>query len=561
MAYNVNPERIYVNMSAAAGNTQTILSPTPVATYQERRFAPVVDDLSKYKLAVIRTVLNGTRNFPIFMPAITPGQFDPAITCYGMQATLNVYSPAQAVTTLPTTANYSLSITSFNASGITVTPWTVLTLPATTGQTMASWAAAIQAAIRAAFATDSVLSIMSVTVLTGAGGGSLQFQSVGGGATSGWSFQITVGLGTGAPTNLPPNAVAFGLSAFAVPSAPPAAYLVGSIETGTTGTVTLVTPNAPFATTPTLLGSYTNTAGMTFVRWISQLGMLLPDMQADGSPASDSPAYWMFDYEWWVNLFNTALVQTTNAALNKAAQAGYVFQTLDPFLVFNPSSKTFTLYLDPNISPSLKSPTGVTTPGKLPTAVYAVISYTFNPMMQDLMMFPCTYNPDKSVTLNTSNAPVVVAPYPSAAVSSATPMVALTNDFAPTSSLWSPVESLVFQSQLMPVRSEIISAPAVYGQSAVGYGAPVSTAYDSIQILTDVVPAVGDASDWRTNPIIYSPTVLRWVDLPCGALSLSSLDFSLSWRNARTGTITPIVLNPGANFSVKLLLLRRDAIY
>lgn len=562
MAYQLDPERIYINMTAAAGNTQTVLSPAPVATYQERRFAPVVSDLSKYKLAVVRADLNGTRNFPVFMPAIAPRQYDPALTCYGIQATLDVYSPAAAVTTLPTTGPFYLSVTSFNASGATKTPWTCLTLNATSGQTMGSWATAITNAIKGIDATDPVLFNMSVTVLTGAGGGVLQFQSAGGGGAAGWSFQISVGLGAGAPSDLPPNAAAFGLSKYDVPSATAAAYLLGSSEsTSTPGTLTVVTPNPAFAKLPVKLGTYTDTGGMTYVRWISQSGMQLPAVSASGEAAADSPAYWMFDYEWWVGLFNKALVQTTNAALGLAATAGYVFVSSDPYLVFNPSSKTFTLYLDANLNPSLSQPIGVDTPGKLPNTTYGVLTYTVSSMMQDLMLFPAKYSESGVATLNTSQAHIVDAPYPSGAINTATPMVALSNDFTPTSSLWSPVESLVFQSQLLPVRSEIISAPVLTGQSGVGYGLPVSTAYDSIQILTDVIPAQSDASDWRTQPVIYAPTVLRWVDLPCGALALSALDFSLAWRNARTGTVTPIRMNAGSNFSVKILLLRRDVIY
>jgi hypothetical protein len=78
-----------------------------------------------------------------------------------------------------------------------------------------------------------------------------------------------------------------------------------------------------------------------------------------------------------------------------------------------------------------------------------------------------------------------------------------------------------------------------------------------MQILTDVIPQQFDASDWRLTPTIYSPTVLRWFDLPTGALALSSMDFSLFWRDVE-GNIFPVFLNSGANFSVKVLFQRLD---
>ena len=79
-------------------------------------------------------------------------------------------------------------------------------------------------------------------------------------------------------------------------------------------------------------------------------------------------------------------------------------------------------------------------------------------------------------------------------------------------------------------------------------------------MLSDVVPVSGDSSDFRSNSIIYAPTVLRWVDMPAGGFRLDEIDFELGWRNNRTGVVTPIRLNPMASFSAKLLFRRKDII-
>lgn len=530
--YSVDPERIYVNMSASAGTTTTVLSPLPTATYNESRFAPIVQDLSKYKVAVVRCFLNGCRNFPVFIPAIAPNQTDPLKTAYEVTLSLQAYSAGNLHAWPANGLTFALDVQVLT-SGYIVTPW--VRVPVTTSGTVvtaAAWATLINTALTAA---GGAIALITATVNTN---GTLHF------ATSGVNdtFQLCVGL---LPGTIPPTADTAAINAFGF-----------AIQTATSAPIASATapapawdaPNIPFVIPSTLIGTLSQT---TSLQWVSQTGVQPPlslalDAAANGGQTT-SMAYWCMDYDWFAGIFNTALQTCATQLLSRAAAAGYTPGFLTPYVVYNSAAKTWSMFTDATSVRTLSAPfTGQVFP------YYTFqMQITLNGMLEDLFQFPASFDPVTGLaTLNFTQC--VVAPSASYAE--------LLTPYNPGANLWSPVDSLVFASQLIPVRSEIVSAPTVYGTTGLGQYQTGVTSYDSAQILTDVIPAQNDASDWRSFPILYSPTVLRWVDLPCGALALSKIDFALSWRNARSGVISPVYLNPGANFSVKLLLQRLDVV-
>jgi hypothetical protein len=230
--------------------------------------------------------------------------------------------------------------------------------------------------------------------------------------------------------------------------------------------------------------------------------------------------------------------------------------------VFNAASKTFSLYSDAYCTPSLNA-----APLSAAFTDYQErLTISFNEFVSNLLMLPASFAAGGVATCNFSQSPLVTTTANSYS-GGAPPLppsgawVALSNDWSPTASLWTPVGSIVFTTRVIPVQSESLSAPSVYGApNDVGGGAPVGTSSSSSLILSDVVPVAGDSSDFRSNSIIYAPSVLRWVDMPAGGFRLDEIDFELGWRNNRTGEITPITLNPMASFSAKLLFRRKDII-
>lgn len=518
----------------------------PEATVRENRFAPLVSNVGDYDVAVVRAELNGHRNLPLFIPSIVQGQPNGALTSYSVTLTANLFSGATTSYPLPivpaaSTATYHLDITTFDGNGNTVTPWTSIPVVVTnTMTTLALFATLIQTAIRGAAGGDPRLSNMAVTVTPG---NKLQFQSSPPGDSTS-SFQLCIYLfgqdidpppiGT---TTLPTLAQAFGFPAL---QAGASAYNYTLTSAG----LIVIMPNTALYLPPVALPPLTSTKPLI---WVPQNGLGLVDPRVTNT--YDQPAYWCYDYDWFCQILNTALQAAATDLRYQASQKAYpAFSYQNPGVFFNPSGALFSIIADANFtkgsslqggSPSLVGP------GQLS----GYVDIAFNGMLADLMMFPSTFDPTATAHINFLSAPT----------SSTFPgYLQLTNNFSPTGSGWSPVDSLVFITQAIPVMAE--TTPPIFAANSVtsGAGAAIATTRDAAQMLTDFVPFQTDACQWRTQTQIYSANPLRWVGISQGVSSgLLTLDFSLGWRNVKSGTIQPILLNPQAGFSVKLLFRRR----
>jgi hypothetical protein len=541
MSYSVDPERLYCNVSGSSGNTATF-STDNFATITTRRNVPLISDLSKYVVCIVRGEVQGLRTIPCWTAPIDQTQPFPNVTTLQLNATLTTYG-ASATVQLPTaTTSYYMDIQTFDTTGTLSQPWLQVMCTFTAGMTLAAWALAVQAAIRAA-STDAACQNMVVSVST-TSPNCLEFVIPGGGPGAGYNFALTVGV------HASPNAITVDATAFGFLRLPAGSYPYAYMQQ-TAGAAGLTLPNAAFGSAMTVTGTYTS-PNVPLI-WSSPSGLPLPPVGTQ-NPA----AFWMYDFPWFSGMFNTALQTAVSSVVTAAARKGYSGTLQGPYIVYNNDTKNFTLYLDPGASPSLLMPGGVNE-GRLLNSQTAQLSISLNPMLADLLMFPSTTNPQtRWETVNSSQAPVVSGPYP--AVGTPQLWVAVTPSFPVTGNLWSPAGSLAFQTQLIPVRSEVLSAPLPVGTSTIGYSSAITTDTSSMQIMTDVIPAQSDATDWNAFHITYQPTQKRWADLPTGAVSLQTLDMSLFWRDTRTGVYTPLILNPGASFDVKLMFRRRDVV-
>ncbi len=539
------PDILYVNLGATAGSNVIPLPLYPNATVQESRFASILPSLGHYQVAVVRCVLAGARCFPIFIPSIVQGQSNGALTNYSVSIAVDV-TQGSVGTTFPTVnpTNYVLNIQTYNTGGNIITPWARVPV-SYTNQNAANWAQSIQVAILAMAGTDPVLSSMSVTIspLTNV----LQFQT----ANPTTSFDISIGFfgdwpyGSAAPAKIGPSAVnAFGMTNLPPPpTSSPSSFVLSSIS------ATLLTPNVPFYTPPTVIGTYSATVPLL---WVSQFGVDLPDPRTLNT--FDSQAYWCMDFEWWVGILNTALASCANAVLSQAVLKGTAINFQAPYVSYNQSSRLFSLFADAAWVPSLGYPNGQAIPAG-PGQIGGTMRIGFNSKLQDLMQMPCVYSyATGDAALNFSQARLAASP----AISGANGVVELVNDYPCTSTLWSPVDSLVFTTNAIPVRNETTPAVAAPGAATAGLGVSTSTTRDATAMLTDVYPVNTDCTGWRADDTVYSPQWPRWADLT-QSRALLQLDFTLWWRNSRSGTITPVKLNPDANFSVKLAFRRKGA--
>lgn len=116
---------------------------------------------------------------------------------------------------------------------------------------------------------------------------------------------------------------------------------------------------------------------------------------------------------------------------------------------------------------------------------------------------------------------------------------------------WTPVASIVFTSNTIPIISNQLSAPLVFnnGQSSFGIGNNANFA----QIITDMAT---NQQVFKPN-VLYNPTAeYRRIDMT-GNTPLTNIDINVFWRD-KLGELIPFVLASGASASIKFLFERKD---
>jgi hypothetical protein len=116
---------------------------------------------------------------------------------------------------------------------------------------------------------------------------------------------------------------------------------------------------------------------------------------------------------------------------------------------------------------------------------------------------------------------------------------------------WTPVASIVFVSNTIPIVSNQLSAPLVFnnGQSSSGIGNNSNFA----QIITDMTT---NQQVFKPN-ILYNPTAeYRRIDMT-GNTPLTNIDLNVYWRD-KLGQLIPFELASGSSASIKFLFERKD---
>jgi hypothetical protein len=117
--------------------------------------------------------------------------------------------------------------------------------------------------------------------------------------------------------------------------------------------------------------------------------------------------------------------------------------------------------------------------------------------------------------------------------------------------LWSPVISVVFCSNTLPIVPNQISAPLVF-LNGVKYQNGGNNS-DVAQIITDFV---SDSGIYKPN-IVYSPTAqYRLIELQ-GNRPIYTLDVSVFWKD-RFGQLNAFQLGSGCSATIKFLFTRKD---
>ena len=128
--------------------------------------------------------------------------------------------------------------------------------------------------------------------------------------------------------------------------------------------------------------------------------------------------------------------------------------------------------------------------------------------------------------------------------------VRVTQDYESTSTLWSPVATIVLATTFITVREEYSGTPITIGTGNLGSNATTAS-FQKVLIevpLDNITPQVG----WR-GYLYYEPKVETLSSLGLSKDSLKNLDIQFYWRNRLTNSLNPLVLYNGGSATARLL--------
>lgn len=519
--FSAIPKHLYFNCATQSSVDSITAGVEATATFFESRTQPLVTDIGQFVFNLARLSLTGERNFPVLQAMIQTNQPDPMRTAYTFALNLSVAARIESNGVLDAvTKQRSLRVAMRDATGTTYLECLVSVFGPGLN-TSAAVSAALTAAIIAAAPTDPYL---TQTVCSTATIGAAEHFTLtcGQPLPAGWSMGISPGT--------PDDCVFWGF-----PTPWSSSYIWGTNSNGVNGF--LVMAPLPYAYPP--ITQMFNVSVPGFIQWKSQTaGLSLPRSPLDPRGVDlSNPAYWAYDVEWFVDLFNSALQTTwfgTNGVVAQLGSVGYTVKSACPQVSYSDDTDKFSLKFSNPSAPTNNS-------------YGETFSMSVGQILLNLMNWPGQYD-------QFGNALNLLVSHAVALGSSSI----LTSTGPATGNLWSPVGALVITTRMFPVRPEVYCNLCVCGSAGVVPSQQTSGA-GSANIITDVVPNVSKASDWNNFPTLFSPTLLRLSDM-IGEGALSEIQISIGWRNLATNEIHNVILNAGAAFSAKCLFLQRGQV-
>jgi len=286
----------------------------------------------------------------------------------------------------------------------------------------------------------------------------------------------------------------------------------------------------------------------TFVQFIPQIENAVvpapPSQTTDGLQNNQTGYYEILNYQYWIQLINNTFTTCFNDLNTQVTTAGLTL----------PSTHA------PTMSWDIPTNSAVLTAEQIgyDNSLADPIEIYMNPAMYQIFSsFPVLIKGSVGIT-NGKNiqlimdgfggANVVVFP-PTAPSISQYDALQIVQEYS-TIALWTPITSIVFTSNTLPVVPANISSPLLFINGEVynngGNNSNIS------QVVTDFV---SDSGIYKPN-IVYTPSAqYRLINL-VGNTPIYNLDLNVYWKS-RTGVLQPFKLSSGSTATIKLLFTRK----
>ena len=252
--------------------------------------------------------------------------------------------------------------------------------------------------------------------------------------------------------------------------------------------------------------------------------------------------YYIYNYQYWIFLVNTAFTTCFNALNAQVVAAGLVLPTTHaPVLTFDTQLNTAILNSD--------------VLGYDDTVANRINIYFNRPMYQLFSSFPvyilsnqATFGRNRQIQTNTFGDSFVIG-FPFIA-----PVYDAIQTFQEysTISLWTPVKSVVFTSATLPIVATQVSQPIeIVNGNFIGSNGNNS---NQAPIITDFL---ADGGIYKPT-LLYEPTAqYRLISLQ-GNRPIYTIDINVFWKDA-FGQLIPFRLTAGSGSSIKILFTKKSS--
>jgi hypothetical protein len=290
-----------------------------------------------------------------------------------------------------------------------------------------------------------------------------------------------------------------------------------------------------------------------FLTWIPQnqnAQQPIPPSQTNNKFQENTPYYYCYQFQYFLSIVNTALgLATASLIANTGGALSPIFGAEQPVLTWDVTSQKAILqaqeqYYDKSNTAKIKiymNPPLFALFNSFPSLNFGTGSTVS--LGRNYQLVIANFGGINTISLPTNPVPPVVA----------TVWTQMFQEFS-TIDTWSPVASIVFTSNTIPIISNQLSAPLVFnnGQSSIGTGNNANFA----QVITDMTT---NQQVFKPN-VLYNPTAeYRRIDMT-GNTPLTNIDINVFWRD-KLGQLVPFTLASGASASVKFLFERKDRSY
>jgi hypothetical protein len=279
--------------------------------------------------------------------------------------------------------------------------------------------------------------------------------------------------------------------------------------------------------------------------------------------------YWCYTYSHWMEAWRVAAINAIAQiqtdfnsfwTTSGAPGAAPTLVTKPPNITFNPTNGLFTLYCDAYsfgealcLSPAQQA----LNPSFADNIEIATLFFNNN-LYGMYSNFDNNYvnigeKTNEIIVPNIIGQNLTTLTDPFTGVSTAYYLVQ--QDYESTSTLWSPIESIVFTSGLLPLVFEQTADPVRFGTGNDNGFASGRPAFSPI--ITDVALTNENANAYRSY-IQYAPQAeYRLASFHRSKQAITSIDIQVYYKNRLDGQLYPIQMFNGSSVSVKIMFRRR----